>query len=436
MSIKKYDKSIIRETALEKDVPITRFILDAFYKSLRTPITLLGVSPTSISVVESALLVAKRYQSPIMFIASLNQVDIDGGYTGWTPRKFVETVSEKAFKLNYEGPVIIALDHGGPWLKDAHVRQGLDLEEAMEHVMKSIETAITSGYDLLHIDTTVDIHSKRPLNEDVIAKRTLDLIEYAESIRISKGLPRVDYEVGSDRWGVSDPERVNILLKMIRKGLIERGLKETSLLFVVGDLGTRITPKNMLDINVGIKLVEIAKKYGLYVKGHSTDYVKNPESYRKIGIGGANVGPEFADVEYRGIKKLVKLLEKKEMQGKDEFYSILNTIVDLVKKDGRWKKYIPRGINKLESLPSNYREWVIGICSRYIWSNRKVNEMRKKLYKHAESIGVNGHKVIIDEIIKAIRKYTKAFGLEGSTTKLNKVLNRSINKSLASIDVN
>ncbi len=422
MGAKRFDKSTVREIALEKDVPITRLILNTFYKHLRTPITLLGISPTSISVVESALLVAKRYQLPIMFIASLNQVDIDGGYTGWTPQKFVEIVSEKVSKLNYKGPIIIALDHGGPWLKDAHIHQGLDLEEAMEHVMKSIEAAIISGYDLLHIDTTVDIYLKKPLNEEVIAKRTLDLIEYAESIRVSKGLPRVDYEVGSDRWGVSDPERVNIILKMIRKGLMERGLKETLPLFVVGDLGTRITPENMLDINVGIKLVEIAKKYNSYVKGHSTDYVKNPENYRKIGIGGANVGPEFADVEYRGIKKLVKLLEEREMRGKDEFYSILNTIVDLVKEDGRWKKYVPRSINKLESLPSNYREWVIGICSRYIWSNKRVNELREKLYKHAEDIGINGRKVIIDEIIKAIRKYTKAFGLEGSTIKLNKTI--------------
>ncbi len=200
---------------------------------------------------------------------------------------------------------MIALVHGGPWLKDAHIHQGLDLEEAMEYVMKSIEAAIISGYDLLHIDTTVDICSKKPLNEEIIAKRTLDLIEYAESIRMSKGLPKVDYEVGSDRWEVNDPERVNILLKMIRKGLIERGLKETLPLFVVGDLGTRIAPENIMDVSAGIKLVEIAKRYNLYVKGHSTDYVKNPEDYKKTGIGGTNVGPEFADVEYRAVKNLL-----------------------------------------------------------------------------------------------------------------------------------
>jgi len=59
-------------------------------------------------------------------------------------------------------------------------------------------------------------------------------------------------------------------------------------------------------------------------------------------------------------------------------------------------------------LPSDYREWVVGICSRYIWSNKKVIELRRKLYEYAESTGINGHKIIVDEIVKAIRKYTKS----------------------------
>jgi len=247
MMNKEFDKSVIRSISISEDIPITKFILDSFYRRINVPITLLGISPISISVVEAGLYVAKQYQLPIMFIASLNQVDIDGGYTGWTPHKFVNIVKEKALEIGFQGPIIVALDHGGPWLKDSHVHQGLTLEESIERVMKSIEAALIAGYDIIHIDTTIDIHSKKPLEVDIVAKRTLDLIEFTESFRRSKGLPKVDYEIGSDRWGIKDPDKVKMLIRLVKRGLAERGLNDVQPVFVVGDIGTRLHPENVMD---------------------------------------------------------------------------------------------------------------------------------------------------------------------------------------------
>ena len=53
------------------------------------PVTLLAVCPNSDAVLEAAIKVAAANNTPMLFAATLNQVDRDGGYTGWTPRSFV-----------------------------------------------------------------------------------------------------------------------------------------------------------------------------------------------------------------------------------------------------------------------------------------------------------------------------------------------------------
>ena len=60
---------------------------------------------------------------PLCFAATLNQVDCDGGYTGWTPAAFVSLVKEQADQVGFTGPIVVGLDHGGPWLKDVHNRR-------------------------------------------------------------------------------------------------------------------------------------------------------------------------------------------------------------------------------------------------------------------------------------------------------------------------
>ncbi|MEM2074373.1 MAG: hypothetical protein QXO33_07480, partial [Nitrososphaeria archaeon] len=89
MNKKSIDKSRIRTFALEKGVPITRFILKFNNLFDERKFTLLAVNANSILAIKSALATAKRYNAPIIFITTLNQVDLDGGYTGWNQYDFV-----------------------------------------------------------------------------------------------------------------------------------------------------------------------------------------------------------------------------------------------------------------------------------------------------------------------------------------------------------
>ena len=72
----------------------------------------------SLSVIKASFRAAKRNNSPIYFATTLNQVDNDGGYTGMTQAEFTKILAREAAAVNYTGPYVVAIDHGGPWLKD------------------------------------------------------------------------------------------------------------------------------------------------------------------------------------------------------------------------------------------------------------------------------------------------------------------------------
>jgi len=84
--------------------------------------TLFAACPNSLTAIRAAFRAAKRNNAPIKFAATLNQIDGDGGYTGLTQQEFIRLLKIEAATLNYTGPYIAAIDHGGPWLKDIQTK--------------------------------------------------------------------------------------------------------------------------------------------------------------------------------------------------------------------------------------------------------------------------------------------------------------------------
>ncbi|RLF06377.1 MAG: hypothetical protein DRJ64_04535 [Thermoprotei archaeon] len=413
----KFDKSTIRTLSEKNNVPIVEYLLNTFYKKLNDPITILGVSPISKHIVRGALLAAKECDAPIMFIASLNQIDYDGGYTGWTPKSFTKFLDDEIKRVGITSPIILALDHGGPWLKDLHIQRGYSLDEALESTYKSIESAIAVGYDVIHIDTTVDPYIN-DLSTEIVAERTLDLLEFAEDVRKSCDISLINYEIGSDRWRFKDEDHASMLVSLVLKGLKKRRLDKVRIIFMVGDVGTKVAPGNLLDIEKAKRLVNVASRYGLYLKTHSTDYVGNPEVFPKIGIGGANIGPMFADIEYRVVKDLA--IKEKDFyeKGKLKKYSnILESLYSYILEDGRWRKYSKIEPTKLEA---DKRELIIGLCSRYAWS--KIDFRINEMFKNLSEMGIDAESLVVKELKKIIIKYLKSFNLCSINKRFKKIL--------------
>ncbi|WP_199898693.1 class II D-tagatose-bisphosphate aldolase non-catalytic subunit [Prolixibacter bellariivorans] len=113
----------IDKTKRKLDMPKTEYVLKRI-KELEadghSPRTLFAACPNSISVIQASLRAAKRNNAPIKFATTLNQVDTDRGYTGFSHSEFVRYVERECQKINFGGPVIIAIDTVVPGLKTSN----------------------------------------------------------------------------------------------------------------------------------------------------------------------------------------------------------------------------------------------------------------------------------------------------------------------------
>lgn len=372
--------------------------------------TLLAVCPNSESVTRAALLAAKEANAPILFAATLNQVDLDGGYTGWTPKTLNGFIASESNRISLFSPVYICLDHGGPWLKDKHTTDKLNYEETMSEVKKSLEACIDADYDLLHIDPTVDIRlgNDQPIPIDLVVDRTLELIKHSERYRRNKNQPSISYEVGTEEvhGGLANMNNFEHFLEGLDQGLRENNLEDAWPCFVVGKVGTDLHT-TLFDLDVAQKLTSKVKPYGALIKGHYSDYVDNPEDYPLSGMGGANVGPEFTEEEFIALMELVKFESK---LGKDS--GLKNALKKAVIESNRWQKWLSkqeRG-KKFDELTEKRQLWLMRTCSRYIWTSEPVIESRKRLYKNLEDYR-NADAFVIWHLKKSIMKYYQNFNL-------------------------
>ncbi len=377
--------------------------------------TLLAVCPNSMAVIKAAIRAAKRNNAPIKFAATLNQIDLDRGYTGMTQYEFVKIINQEVKRYNYTGKVIIAVDHGGPWLKDIDRINNLNFEQTFENVKKSLIAAVDAGYDMLHVDPTVDItlSEGQIISIETVAHRTVELISHVEKYRRQNNLPPIDYEVGTEEvhGGLADLEVFRNFFELLKSGLAERGLTDVWPIFVVAKVGTDLHTTEF-DPQVAKEVVKIAAQYGSFIKGHYTDNVINPEAYPQTGMGGANVGPEFTENEYDALIELEKI-EIKHKEQIPVLSEIKDTIWKAVIESNRWKKWLlPHELGKdFYELERERQLWLIKTGARYIWAKPEVQVARTKLYENLSNLGIDAPTIVLSRIEKSIDKYMRAFNL-------------------------
>jgi tagatose-1,6-bisphosphate aldolase non-catalytic subunit AgaZ/GatZ len=384
-------------------------------------ITLLAACPNSEAVLEASVKLAASNNVPMLFAATLNQVDRDGGYTGWTPKEFVDQIQRLARKYQFDGPLYPCLDHGGPWLKDAHTIACLNLDETMAEVKESLSACIEAGYQLLHIDPTVDrtLPPGQPVPIDVVIDRTLELLIHSENVRYRLGLPPISYEVGTEEvhGGLADVQSFEHFVQGLRQRLEAREMLDCWPCFIVGKVGTDLHT-TFFDPETASRLFEIVSPYGSLVKGHYTDWVDNPCAYPESGMGGANVGPEFTAEEYQA---LIDLSAKEKMLGRTRTgmqpSDILHTLEQAVIRSRRWEKWLqPDEQGKpFSDLAPERQRWLVQTGARYVWSDREVVRARQQLYENLSTVMLDPHQYVVNRIARAIDKYVNAFNLFNAT---------------------
>lgn len=395
-------------------------VIDRLVRLLAGPFerqtTLLAVCPNSEAVVRAALDAAREADAPILFAATLNQVDRDGGYTGWTPRGLAAFLRAEADRIGLSAPVLPCLDHGGPWLKDADARDRLPYEAAMQAVKASIEACLDAGYALLHIDPTVDrtLPPGTPVPVQLVVARTLELIEHAETYRRAAGYPPVSYEVGTEEvhGGLADLDHVDAFLAALAGGLRARGLERAWPAFVVGKVGTDLDTTTF-DAPTARRLTACVRAYGSLVKGHYTDDVENPADYPLSGMGGANIGPALAAVEFDALAVLERLAGN---LGRE--LAFRNALGRALVASGRWKKWLrpAEAAADFDALPEERQAWLLRTGSRYVWTQPDVAAARAELYASVRD-HADGPAYVHWRIKTRILSYVHAFNLVGFAEK-------------------
>ncbi len=360
--------------------------------------TLLGIGPMSLNTVNAAVEIANESDIPIMLIASRRQIDSDkinrGYVNNWSTEEFVNYIKINSKKDN----IILARDHGGPWQNNFEVFNNYSLKDAMKSSIDSFQTDIDSGFDILHIDPSIDIFEQ--ISSDEIFIRLIELYSACSSYA-DKCQKDIEFEIGTEEQMIyfNNKNAYVNMLNNINKMFSNYNLKNP--LFVVTQIGTKVMEME----NIGIlnqnnnafsyikELINECLNHKYFIKVHNTDYLKRNilKIFPEYKISAANVAPEFGVCE---TKAFVHLLEQYKLD------NLLNEFCELAYNSKKWEKWV---INK--SALSKIDKAVI--AGHYIFSNDEFLKIKDKLQMKIKDFSVDDY--LKEKVKSNILEYLELF---------------------------
>jgi tagatose-1,6-bisphosphate aldolase non-catalytic subunit AgaZ/GatZ len=370
--------------------------------------TLLGVGPMSVNCVDAAIDLANEYEVPILLIASRRQIDSEefgGGYVNnWTTAEFANYVIDRDKK----GKVLLARDHGGPWQNSKEISRNLSLGRAMESAKSSYRADLEAGFQVLHIDPSVDIHGKPGVDE--VLDRVFDLYEFSYS-QAQQLQQEVIFEIGTEEQSGTNnsQEELDYTLNAIQQFCKKYRLPQPT--FVVVQCGTRVMEaRNVGSFDSPIrvadelpaeiqlpKMIEICNQYGVLMKAHNTDYLSDSalQWHPRLGIHAANVAPEFGVTETRA---LISILENSGME------AIAERFLQIAFESNKWDKWM------VENTSATDRDRAI-IAGHYVFSNAECIELKEEASKGLSKKGIDLNGYLKQEVQQVILRYLRNFRL-------------------------
>jgi flagellar hook protein FlgE len=370
--------------------------------------TLLGVGPMSVNCVDSVLELANDYNVPIILIPSRRQIDseqFNGGYVNnWTTSQFTKYIRNKDKGKN----IILARDHGGPWQNNNEIEKKMSLDQAMRSAKDSFKADIDAGFEVLHIDPSIDISG--PVSKDKLMDRLFELYEYCWDYA-KKSNKEIAFEVGTEEQSGSTntPDDLNETLYLIKKFCYKNKISLPT--FVVVQTGTKVMEtrnigtfesplrvENEIAAEIQVpKMIEICKNFNVLMKQHNTDYLSDESLiwHPRLGIHAANVAPEF------GVAETVAFLQILE---KNNLGSLALKFIELSHNSKKWHKWM------LPNSAASVREKAI-ISGHYIFSTPECIELKKEASLNLEKKGTDLNAHLCDQIKKSIFRYMYNFRL-------------------------
>jgi tagatose-1,6-bisphosphate aldolase non-catalytic subunit AgaZ/GatZ len=370
--------------------------------------TLLGVGPMSVNCVDATIELANEHEVPILMIASRRQIDSEefgGGYVNnWTTEEFSRYVTDKDKK----GKILLARDHGGPWQNTQEKDAQLGLRRAMESAKSSYRADIAAGFQVLHIDPSIDIHGQPDVDE--VLDRVFDLYDYCwtQSQRMNR---EIIFEVGTEEQSGStnSQEELDYTLNEINKFCRKNKFDPPA--FVVIQCGTRVMEMrnvgsfdspvrvaNEIPAEIQLpKMIEICNRHGIFMKEHNTDYLSDEalQWHPRLGIHAANVAPEF------GVAESKALLGILEANGLDE---LAMRFLALAYESKKWDKWM------LDGTTASDRDRSL-IAGHYVFSTPECRELKAEAANLLARKQIDLEAYLKQQVKNSILRYLRSFRL-------------------------
>ena len=261
---------------------------------------ILAANPrTTIEVVEGILKAAKDTENIVILELALSEMNLQGGYTGLTPKAFAERVRKAAENVSWYGYVLHA-DH-------ITVRKGTDDE--IKRVKEEIKARVEAGYTSFQIDTSFLFDTTQkdlPKQMKHICETAIELFTYLFEQIGHKNFGR-EGEVGE--VGAADlttPEEALHYVKELQKAGINvhwMGVANGSKHGVSVDAEGNIIPQLGVNVRRTIEIVETLWNNGFLTRVAQHGVTGTPlyliaEKFPKGMINKGNVGTHWMLLVY------------------------------------------------------------------------------------------------------------------------------------------
>lgn len=357
-------------------------------------------------VIEAAIELSKKTGEKILLEATPNQVNQYGGYSGMTPKDFVEYVKNICKENNFDfEKIILGADHLGPfvWRNESE-------ETAMRKAKNLAKKFAEEGFTKIHIDTTMKLGNEESLSLDKIILRSIELIEEVERNSISKNIiyvlgsevPLPGGDVDNSKLHVTSKHDFIETVKKFKERLSEKNLPDIwqKIIAVVIQPGVEFYKDSIKEYNRNDAknlMSSLSAFKGIVFEGHSTDYQKKEKLREMVedGIAILKVGPALTFALTRALFDLERT--EKDLQKKDasNFFEIL--ISEMKKNPKYWKDYYDE-----ENLEYSVRNSLLD-RSRYYLDNPAVKKSVIKLLENLKEM--NPEKMIKERIINVLNDY-------------------------------
>ena len=238
-------------------------------------------------VIEASLRHAQRHDLPfVLFEATCNQVNQDGGYTGMTPADFVAFVHGIATETGFDpARVVLGGDHLGPnpWT-------ALAPDAAMAKAEVMVGAYVSAGFRKIHLDCSMACAGDpEPLPEAEIVRRAVRLCAAAEAAWQQVGGEAPVYVIGTEvpvpggatesieGLAVTTPEAALATIEAHREAFAAAGLGAAweRVIASVVQPGVEFDHHQVVDYvpeKAAALSAAIAPVPGMVFEAHSTDY--------------------------------------------------------------------------------------------------------------------------------------------------------------------